>query len=36
MAYQPLLKSLFDTSLQMLRNIPHLALIPLVILYGLV
>ncbi len=26
-------ETLFDTSLQMLRNIPHLALIPLVILW---
>ena len=29
----PLLRTLLDTTLQMLRNIPHLALIPLVILW---
>lgn len=29
----PLAEKLFDTSIQMLRNIPHLALIPLVILW---
>ena len=29
----PLLRTLLDTTLQMLRNIPHLALVPLVILW---
>lgn len=29
----PLAETLFDTSIQMLRNIPHLAMIPLVILW---
>jgi sulfonate transport system permease protein len=29
----PLAETLFDTSIQMIRNIPHLALIPLVILW---
>ena len=32
-ALSPLLRTLLDTFLQMLRNIPHLALIPLVILW---
>ena len=29
----PLAETLFDTSIQMIRNVPHLALIPLVILW---
>src|SRR6478609_2108090 len=31
--YWPLAERLFDTPLQMIRNVPHLALIPLVILW---